>query len=46
LPGERFLKKSGSVLLFCYDFDNIRYITGTHIGEWNRNTDESPLPAD
>jgi Xaa-Pro dipeptidase len=21
----------------CYDFDNIRYITGTHIGEWNRN---------
>ncbi|MDR1954233.1 MAG: Xaa-Pro peptidase family protein, partial [Clostridiales Family XIII bacterium] len=23
--------------LICYDFDNIRYITGTHIGEWNRN---------
>ncbi|WP_158737258.1 Xaa-Pro peptidase family protein [Alteribacillus sp. YIM 98480] len=21
----------------CYDFDNIRYITGTHIGEWARN---------
>ena len=23
--------------LVCYDFDNIRYITGTHIGEWARN---------
>jgi Xaa-Pro aminopeptidase len=23
--------------LVCYDFDNIRYITGTHIGEWCRN---------
>lgn len=23
--------------LLCYDFDNIRYITGTHIGEWARN---------
>ena len=23
--------------LVCYDFDNIRYITGTSIGEWCRN---------
>ncbi len=23
--------------LICYDFDNIRYITGTHVGEWCRN---------
>jgi Xaa-Pro aminopeptidase len=23
--------------LICYDFDNIRYITGTTIGEWARN---------
>jgi hypothetical protein len=23
--------------LLCYDFDNIRYITGTHVGEWCRN---------
>jgi Xaa-Pro dipeptidase len=31
------LKASGLGALLCYDFDNIRYITGTHIGEWNRN---------
>jgi Xaa-Pro aminopeptidase len=31
------LTKSGYGALLCYDFDNIRYITGTHIGEWNRN---------
>lgn len=23
--------------LLCFDFDNIRYITGTHVGEWDRN---------
>ena len=23
--------------LLCFDFDNIRYITGTHVGEWARN---------
>lgn len=27
----------GLSALVCYDFDNIRYITGTHVGEWNRN---------
>lgn len=34
---KKFLKESGFGALLCYDFDNIRYITGTHIGEWNRN---------
>ncbi len=31
------LKASKLGALVCYDFDNIRYITGTHIGEWCRN---------
>jgi Xaa-Pro dipeptidase len=31
------MKNYGLNALICYDFDNIRYITGTHIGEWNRN---------
>ncbi len=31
------LKASGLGSLVCYDFDNIRYITSTHIGEWCRN---------
>lgn len=31
------MKDYGLNALVCYDFDNIRYITGTHIGEWNRN---------
>jgi Xaa-Pro dipeptidase len=31
------LKASTLGSLVCYDFDNIRYITGTHIGEWCRN---------
>ena len=34
---KEYLKKSGFGALLCYDFDNIRYITGTHVGEWNRN---------
>jgi Xaa-Pro aminopeptidase len=34
---KEFLKNSGMGAILCYDFDNIRYITGTHIGEWNRN---------
>jgi len=28
-------KDIGAVL--CFNFDNIRYITGTHIGEWCRD---------
>lgn len=41
------LKKSKSGALLCYDFDNIRYITGTHVGEWARNkmTRHCILPA-
>lgn len=31
------LKAHGLGALLCYDFDNIRYITGTHVGEWARN---------
>lgn len=31
------LKASPLGSLVCYDFDNIRYITGTTIGEWCRN---------
>jgi Xaa-Pro dipeptidase len=31
------LKSSSLGSLVCYDFDNVRYITGTHIGEWCRN---------
>lgn len=34
---KQFLADSKFGALLCYDFDNIRYITGTHIGEWNRN---------
>ena len=34
---KEFLKNSGMGAILCYDFDNIRYITGTHIGGWNRN---------
>lgn len=31
------MKKADVGALMCYDFDNIRYITGTHVGEWCRN---------
>lgn len=34
---KKSMKDHGLQALVCYDFDNIRYITGTHIGEWNRN---------
>lgn len=34
---KRKVKEYGLGALLCYDFDNIRYITGTHIGEWCRN---------
>jgi len=43
LRNERLAKAKealrGSSLgsLVCYDFDNIRYLTGTHLGEWCRN---------
>jgi Xaa-Pro aminopeptidase len=34
---KQSMKNYGLSAIICYDFDNIRYITGTHIGEWNRN---------
>lgn len=34
---KKSMKEKGLSALICYDFDNIRYITGTHIGEWNRD---------
>jgi len=40
---ERFNKAQASVegnglgAVLCFNFDNIRYITGTHIGEWCRD---------
>jgi Xaa-Pro dipeptidase len=43
LRSERLLKIKTALRvsdlgsLVCYDFDNIRYITGTHVGEWCRN---------
>jgi len=43
LRSERLAKAKAALAasdlgaLVCYDFDNIRYITGTHVGEWCRN---------
>lgn len=43
LRNERLSKAKEALMashlgsLVCYDFDNIRYITGTTIGEWARN---------
>lgn len=34
---KRKVKEYGLGALLCYDFDNIRYITGTNVGEWARN---------
>lgn len=34
---KKSMADHGLGALICYDFDNIRYITGTHIGEWCRN---------
>ena len=34
---KKSMKEKGLSAIICYDFDNIRYITGTHIGEWNRD---------
>lgn len=31
------VKASGLGAVLCFNFDNIRYITGTHIGEWCRD---------
>ena len=34
---KEYLKKSKLGALLCFDFNNIRYITGTWIGEWARD---------
>ena len=34
---KQALKQSGFGALLCYDFDNIRYITGTHIGQYRHD---------
>jgi Xaa-Pro dipeptidase len=31
------LKAAGLAGVLCFNFDNIRYVTGTHIGEWARD---------
>lgn len=31
------IKKAGLGAVLCFTFDNIRYVTGTHIGEWGRD---------
>ncbi|MCB1437103.1 MAG: aminopeptidase P family protein [Rhodobiaceae bacterium] len=31
------IKASGLGGVLCFTFDNIRYVTGTHIGEWGRD---------
>src|SRR5262245_18853852 len=31
------VRNNGLGAVLCFNFDNIRYITGTHIGEWARD---------
>jgi len=31
------IKRNGLGAVVCFNFDNIRYLTGTHIGEWARD---------
>lgn len=31
------MKAAGLAGVLCFNFDNIRYVTGTHIGEWARD---------
>ncbi len=31
------IREAGLAAVLCFNFDNIRYITGTHIGEWGRD---------
>ena len=31
------IKEAGLAAVLCFNFDNIRYVTGTHIGEWARD---------
>lgn len=34
---QNAIKAAGLGAVICFNFDNIRYITGTHIGEWARD---------
>jgi len=34
---SKALDDSGLGMLLCYDYNNIRYITGHHFGEWGRD---------
>ncbi len=31
------IKSAGLGAVICFNFDNIRYVTGTHVGEWARD---------
>ena len=37
MPSRRDIKRAGLGGVICFNFDNIRYVTGTHIGEWARD---------
>jgi Xaa-Pro aminopeptidase len=34
---QHAIKRAGLGAVICFNFDNIRYVTGTHIGEWARD---------
>ena len=34
---RKAIEEAGLAAVLCFNFDNIRYITGTHIGEWARD---------
>jgi Xaa-Pro aminopeptidase len=34
---QQAIKRAGLGAVICFNFDNIRYVTGTHIGEWARD---------
>jgi Xaa-Pro aminopeptidase len=34
---QHAVKNAGLGAVICFNFDNIRYVTGTHIGEWARD---------
>src|SRR5262249_16205831 len=34
---QQAIRHAGLGAVLCFNFDNIRYVTGTHIGEWARD---------
>ena len=34
---QEAIKAAGLGAVICFNFDNIRYVTGTHVGEWARD---------